>query len=316
MEAKAAGQADPNGLDDTGRELESLRSAARWIVGASASVLAVVVAGVQFSAIGEVDDLAPTGFGVALLAALTALTCTGAVLWLAARVLVPPRWTMTELAHVELTEPEKWAGHWANAELRGRRALLAPLSELRLSHLYRHHRALFVASVELVERGRAVVEKDLLGTTGARVTYHAGAQEDVDRLHQRLHLAEQLSERVVDTVNLADVHRRYRRLIGLLPWLGGAALVGVATFVLVTAPPGGTPVTGPVEVQVRFTEDPDALADADLPPGCRGLTVTGVAVGGTLEEPVVTSIERAECVLRQVELPKGTAAVIPSVPKS
>lgn len=301
------------GRTNTAAELESIRAAARWVVGGAAAVLAVVLAGAQVTAIARIDEFTAVRGGGAIAAATLALVAAGVVLWLAARVLIPPTWTLGDLAHRELTD-EDWPTHWAHDELHGQRAVLSLTTELRLADLYRHQRALLLAAVELGERGRATVRGDLLGRADAETTYLASDPEDDARLRQRLRTADALAERITSAVAVADVRRRYRLLVKRIPLLGLVVVLGVAAFTWATAPPGGAPVTSPVEVRLRFTADQGAIRDGGIPAGCAGRTVRGVALGGTLEEPVVSSVEDPGCVLAQTRVSADTAVVIPSPP--
>lgn len=122
---------------------------------------------------------------------------------------------------------------------------------------------------------------------------------------------EDITERVTTAVNLADARRRYRRLVRSLPWLGIVTALSVSAFIWATAPANGAPVTAPVRVEVHFTDDGHLPAGARVPAGCAGRTVDGVAVGGTLEEPVVSSVATTECTLRQAKLGKDVAVVVP-----
>lgn len=312
MDAKDTGQSFSGGLGGSTQELESIRSAARWLVGASAAILAVLLAGVQVNAISRIDELTLLRFLGSVPAVFLALGCTGAVLYLAARVLIPPGWTLTGLAHLASTKPQVWHRHWAYEELQGRRGLLTPTAELDLDKLYRHHRAMFVALVELRERGSTTLGSSLVGNPAGSTSYSVDVDGDEERLTQRLHLVEDITERITATVNLADVRRRYRRLIRSLPWLGVVTALSVAAFIWATAPATGAPITAPVRVEVHFIDDQRVLVGERIPVGCAGRTVAGVALGGTFEEPVVTSVGDAGCMLNQVRLRKGAAAVAPA----
>ncbi|GAA3861015.1 hypothetical protein GCM10022243_29030 [Saccharothrix violaceirubra] len=295
---------------DATSEVEAVRAAARWTVGAAAALLAAMLAGVQLSAVGRLEEFTAARGGGSVIAATAGLLGAGAVLWLAARVLVSPGWTLNRLAGLELTAPETWRTHWARLELESRQALLSPTRDLKLAGLYRHQRALFVASVELSEHGRTTVAGSLLD--GEETTYRADHQGDEDRLNRRRALADALAARIVETIDVADTHRRYRVLVRALPWLGATAVLSIAAFIWATSPPVGVPVTAPTPVRVEFAGDRAALAEAGVPDGCAGVVVAGVAVGGTLVEPVVSSVERADCRVDRVRLPKRVAVVVPT----
>src|SRR4051812_28731769 len=118
-------------------ELESIRSAAKWLVGAGAAVMTIFVAGLQLSTLARLTFESPWLRALALAAVVGGFLTVGYVLVLAARVLVHPGWTMNLLAHLDsppavgqvhrhverYPEPE-WNDHWMREELEGQRRLL------------------------------------------------------------------------------------------------------------------------------------------------------------------------------------------------
>lgn len=77
-------------------ELEAVQAATRWLVGAAAAVLAVLLAGVQLSALGQLAVDRPGRLIVAVIAYTAGLGAVGLILVLAARVLVSPGWTLSK----------------------------------------------------------------------------------------------------------------------------------------------------------------------------------------------------------------------------
>jgi hypothetical protein len=300
---------------EAAQELESVRSAARWLVAAAASVLAVMLAGVQASAASKIENSSLERLVTSGLAGVVGLVAVGTVLWLAARVLVTPGWTINKIAHLELTQRESWEAHRIYSELHSRRAWLMPADDLRISVLYRSCRALLIASTEFHEFGHCTVTTSLLSTAPETVSYSAAHDGDEDRLRRRVAMVENMADQVANTANLVDVHLRYKRLVRSMPWLGSIAVLSIVAFIWATALPNGTPITNPVRMSVQFVQDSGLMTDAGLPRGCAGVTITGIALGGTFEAPVLTSIDNPWCVLRQKKIPSGVAAVIPDVPR-
>jgi hypothetical protein len=112
-------------------ELKAVQVATRWLVGAATAVLAVLLAGVQLSALGQLASDRPGRLAIAVIACALGLLAVGTILVLAARVLVSPGWTLSKLAHLETQH--RWQGHWLRSELeagedqhRNRNARLAP----------------------------------------------------------------------------------------------------------------------------------------------------------------------------------------------
>jgi hypothetical protein len=307
-----AGHAGPIADPATTQEVEAVRSAARWLVGAAAAVIAAMLAGVQVSAVSKIhtDTLAP--LVVAVSAGVTGLGVAATILILAAQVLVAPGWTLNRLAHQERTRG--WNQHWLNEELQARRGLLVPTDDLHLNQLYRSYRALFVANVELREQGHTSLPQNLLRDQDTEtVTYQSGNSVDENRLEQRLNNITEMASRIANTANMAAVHRHYRRLVRALPWLGLIMALSAGAFIwATTTPPDGTPLTQPIRVEIRFSPDVDSLTRAAIPATCAGRTIDAVALGGTYEEPVVTSVQYLDCTLKQVRIRSAVAAILPS----
>src|SRR2546430_715910 len=119
-------------------ELESIRSAAKWLVGAGAAVMTIFVAGLQLSTLARLTFESPWLRALALAAVVGGFLTVGYVLVLAARVLVHPGWTMNLLAHLDSPPEPEWNDHWMREELEGQRRLLVPGNELRPRKLYDH----------------------------------------------------------------------------------------------------------------------------------------------------------------------------------
>lgn len=154
----ATGAQDGPGQAAAG-ELESIRSAARWLVGSAATVLVVLITGIQLSALTQLaGEARPRDLLLASISCVAALLGVGGVLVQAARVLISPGWTANKLAHLDIPGGRDWERHWLRRELEEQRALLTPENRLRPSSLYRRQRRLFVASFELREHGEASPE--------------------------------------------------------------------------------------------------------------------------------------------------------------
>lgn len=309
-----AGQEGAHESVDRSQELESIRSAARWLVAAAAAVAAVIMAGLQVSAVTKIDGPA-SRMVVAVAAAVLGATAAGWILVRAARVLVSPAWTLGKLTGLERTQPERWREHPINRELQGSKSLLTTGRELVLGEIYRAQRELFVATTTLQETGSATVSTSLSPSTSAcsPVVYDANSDTDERRLQQRLATVTEIAGRIAETANLAETRQRYHTLVRDLRIAGVLLIACFLTFTLASAPADGAPVTTPLKVELRFVPNQDALAEADLPRGCAGLSIEAIALGGTLEEPVVTSVQKPSCALSQKRVPTGTATILPSV---
>lgn len=321
-------------LGPVASELDSVQGGAKWLVGAAASGLAVLVAGVSLPVVAGVAFhggwllFAVTGL------CLVALSAVGAILSLAARVLVHPGWTLNAIAHMEAEDPDKWRKHWLCEALDARRGFLMPdipdpdragggpaeladaaaaRPKLRPGRLYQHHQQLLQAWFELAERGRTVVVGDLLDDRSRiKVTYSSHVTAEADRLRSRLATTAAAASRVASVANILEVRRRYQRLVTKqLPLLGGSAVTSVLVLILLVAANAEVPITAPVQMDIRVTTDKQALKSNRLPPGCAGRTIRATAVNGSLTNPVVTSISEPACRLNQVDVSPEVGTVVP-----
>ncbi|MCW2899056.1 MAG: hypothetical protein JWO67_1321 [Streptosporangiaceae bacterium] len=318
-------------------ELDSVQGAAKWLVGAAASSLAVLVAGLQLSSVAEVASRGSVDLAVVAGLCTVAVGSVGTILVLAARVLVHPGWTPNLIAQ-ESSNPDEWQKHWLSNALDARRGFLMPelvdsiptgttlsvaqIAEaamrpaLKVGRLYGHQQRLLQAWFELVELGEARFSGDLFDEGSTQVAvYRLRSSDDATRLQHRLTATAAAANRVASVANLLDVRRRYRRLVaGWLPVLGGLAVLSILALIWFVASNAQVPITAPVQVDIKFSNDAGALVENQIPGSCKGLTVRGAAINGSLSEPIVSSINDAHCVLNQAKVPPAAGTVVPVVP--
>jgi hypothetical protein len=294
-------------------ELESTQSATRWLVGAAAAVLAVLLAGVRLSTLGQLGAEQPIRLAIAILACAVGLAAVGTILVLAARVLISPGWTLSRLAHLEVTGG--WQDHWLRPVLEGQRGLLTPDDALRPARLYRRHRRLLVAWFQLHDRGATTLPDDLdTDRPTTQRSYAVANDEDMTRLRHRLDVTTLITERVVTAANLAQARRRYRRLVQALPFLGALPVVAIPVFAWATTVEPEPRVSAPTPVRVQFAAEPALLQRAGLPAGCAGREVDAIAVGGSLLQPIVVSTGDPWCVLHRVRITSALGTAVPLPP--
>lgn len=300
-------------------EMESLQAGARWLVGASAAVLAVLVASVQLSSLADVAGKGGQQLFWTLVLCGVALLAVGVLLIFSARVLVRPGLTLTKLS-----TDQKWKEGWRKEELDTYRSMLVPDTRgaatvtnppsLQLDSLHSHYSHLLKAWFELHESKSAEVIGDLLDQDSEpRTRYDLGTPADVEQLEGRLKLTASAVTRVVALANLLVVRRRYRRLVyWQLPLFGVIAVLAVLGLVWLAAENAEVSITAPVQVDVKFN-DADLLRDAGLPVTCQTGPVRGVAINGTLSKPEVSSLSTT-CPLSQTEIPPELGTVVPVLP--
>jgi len=297
----------------TALELKAIQIATRWLVGAATAVLAVLLAGVRLSALGQLASDRPGRLAVAVIACAVGLLAVGTILVLAARVLVSPGWTLSKLAHLETQH--RWQGHWLRSELEAQRGLLTPNDELQPSRLYRRHRRLYVAWFQLQERGCTTLPDDLdTEPNDTARDYSVTNGDDVERLRRRLEEAAGISEGIATAANLAETRRRYRRLVRTLPIIGVLPVIGVPVFIWATTVQPEPAITTPTAIHITFVQDRSVIQQAGLPQDCAGRDINAIAVGGTLPRPIIVSTSDPRCILNQVRLTPALGTAVPALP--
>jgi hypothetical protein len=297
----------------TAVELEAVHTATRWLVGAAAAVLAVLLAGVQLSTMGQLASERPGRLVVAVTACVVGLAAVGIILVLAARVLVSPGWTLTKLAHLDLQH--KWQDHWLRSELEAQRGLLDPDEDIEPDRLYRRHRRLLVAWFQLQEQGRTSLPDDLnTEHDTTQQDYQVTNDHDVERLRTRLEQVTGITKRIATAANLAETRRRYRLLVRALPTIGALPVIAVPVFAWATTLKPEPAITTPTTIQITFAHDRSALQQAGLPPDCAGRDINAVAVDGSLPHPIVVSTSDPHCILNQVRITPSLGTAVPTVP--
>jgi hypothetical protein len=290
-----------------------VQSATRWLVGAAATVLAVLFAGVQLSALGRLASDRPGRLAIAIIACAVGLIAVGMILVLAARVLVSPGWTLSKLAHLDTQH--RWPGHWLQSELDAQRGLLTPDDDLQPGRLYRRHRRLYVAWFQLQERGTTTLPDDLYTEhNGTERNYSVTNNDDVERLRRRLQEATGISEGITTAANLAETRRRYQQLVQALPIIGALPIIAVPVFIWATTVQPEPAITTPTAIHIKFVRDRSTIQQAGLPQDCAGRDINAIAVGGTLPQPIIVSTSDPHCVLNQVRVTPTLGTAVPAIP--
>jgi hypothetical protein len=250
-------------------DISSIRAAAQWLVAAAGAVGAALVAGLQLGDVGRLAE-APIQLAGAALAFLVAISMVGLTIRRAGRVLVVSRTSISDLLRAELRvraeaqQIELGAGPervdpglpWVLAQIEENREWLLPDHD-SVGHAYAEYQE--ARDGDLLRRMHAVA---------------AFARGELTR-------------------------RAYKRLSSTVTgWPGCLFAVAVIGFaVAVSRPvPKPPPVGAAYRLDVLLTGKAAALRKAGLPTGCRpGGRLTGVALDGTLTEPVVVTEASGGC---------------------
>ncbi|MGH3686201.1 MAG: hypothetical protein ACRDRU_10345 [Pseudonocardiaceae bacterium] len=309
-------RSDPGGQppgSPAAAELAAVHAVTRWLVGAAASALAILLAGVRLSALGQLASDQPERLAVAVIACAVALLAAGITLVLAARVLVSPGWTLSKLAHLDAHH--RWQSHPLQPALEAQRGLLTPDDDLQPGRLYRRHRRLYVAWFQLQERGCTTLPDDLYAEQNTTERdYSVANDQDVDRLRRRLEEATSISEGIAATANLVETRRRYRRLVRVMRISGIFVVVAVPVFAWATTVQPEPAVTTPIAIHLTFAHDRSVIQQAGLPPDCANRDVNAIAIGGSLLQPILVSTSDPHCILNQVRVTPALGTAVPALP--
>ncbi|GAB2947684.1 hypothetical protein ACFMQL_10020 [Nonomuraea fastidiosa] len=270
-----------------------LRAAARWLIGASASVVAVLVAGIQLRDFASVSEVGPGAVTLALLSALTLLITVVWTLYSAAAVLATPHRSIDELAEMDRADN-------SNFPLRRleepKSALISYLVVDRRTDLLGPSRdAIWQLVADRASAHKATTlpqppgEKIQIGTH----EYILDNPSDIAALTNLSLDLERRAQRVVEAALFFETQRRYNRLVKTMKLAGLPFVMSLLLLLwLQTLPPVLMNVKTPTSVQVIL---PSSKSDP-----CSGKTLEGIAVGGTMDAPIVVLPPQAGCYARKL----------------
>ncbi len=283
----------------------TIREVTKWLLGGFAGLAALILAGVQVSDV--ISDADPVW--IALSAYFAALAAAVAVMFAAARVLLPG---YSSLRPIALAYTKAQA-----LEASGRPRATG---EDLFGELARRWRELCKTSrtanaPDLSNELNAGYDKrdELRANPNATVNWRGAAytNDNVAAFDSALALVAEDSARVVSAANDYVVRQRYGTLIHVL--IGASIVVAVSVPVaglVGSSDSGGSAksvaVTGPIAVTLVRSGDswPGALA------GCNEKKLVGVIVGGTLQKPVVAVDATGVCGPAVIDL-SDVSGVVP-----
>jgi hypothetical protein len=273
-------------------EVGAVRAAAQWLVAAGAAVGAVLIAGVQLGSLGRLAKRPPL-LVVGLLAFLAALWLVGWVIRAASRVLVVDRVTVANLLTAQTARQARMRGidvhSLANEEL-----LVEIFDEVHVNRGW------------LLPDGCDSLTELYQQFQQARTH---GDNEDVEQLRSYL-------SQVSSFARTEAAKHFYRQLVdGLSGWRGRCLAILIVVLCLALGVPeeASEPrVTGPTPVRVVLSGNSAAFKVAGLTESCRrSSTIDGVAVDGTLLEPVVVFGGNKTCAPARFRVTEALGVAIP-----
>jgi hypothetical protein len=282
-----------------------IRAAAKWLIATAGAVLAVLLAGVGLADLRSADGV---GLLIAGAGVCVALVATGVLIVKAATVLVARAPSIQEIAERESKDPGAVAGMQLDAPSD---PLVAYLLSRRLELLgpTRDSIAALIVEGAAVERGlRSGQVVDIDGRT-----YRPGAvgADRASLMEMRADVASTFSA-LVDAADRWTVDGKFRSLRRAFICAGISFLLGMSAFMAVTI--GADPrveVTKPTVVRILVPASAAGAMDAGFPAECQGLSLSGVAVAGWLDQPTVVTEPKGNCSAMRVQ-PGDTALVLPA----
>jgi hypothetical protein len=222
---------DSNASSGYAAQLETLRSAAKWLLAAAAAVGALLVAGLQLTGIGRLP-LTSWRLYVALAAAVLTLSAIGYIVKAASNVLTQEWLTLADFTDHATGLPGPWG------EGRGAPAYLRPIED----HLTGSRHELFgYAAPTLPELHNKLHESHM---TMWRADLDVATRQQAAETSSELRKA---TRDVVQAANYYHVLRLFKALRIRMVWAAVTGVVGITVFAYVVNPPQDP---APVEVRI------------------------------------------------------------------
>ena len=286
-------------------EAEGLKATARWLVAAGASVGALVVAGTQLKDLAVLDE---SDAFQALGAAGLALLGAGVLIFAASRVLQTYR---PPIASLKVNEPRDADGTVIYTEdpqdkflklvMDRRNELLGPGRDSITSldiHRNRVYNSLYRGQVAIIN-GQRLDPNDASDLENLRL-------KETD-ISNRINLLR-------DAAELFETRRRFNHLLWTFVGSFIAFVVGAFYFVYLTSTATAElSVQRPTRVSFIVPTEASSLRQLGLSSNCAGRTLTGFAIGGSYDAPIIVSEVQENC---PPALLKDTTevVVVPTVP--
>ncbi len=289
----------PTGLDD-------LRDTVKWLIASAAAVTAVLVAAVQFKGLGQLANADLVRQATAAVAAFTALIVILLVVVKGAQILATPHFSVNDLVDREMQA----GGVALNIRV-------TPLQDSIIQEILERRSFLldgkqtvsaFYSEYLDVLRGRdAVIAGGTAVMAGRQLD--GGNQADREAAERSVTLIEKKVERLEEEAQFLAAQSRFRRLSRWFP-LGGFVLVFaiVILAVLTTWPAASAQISQPTQVTIYLKAGP---ARYGFPASCTKREFSGVAIGGTFEQPIVITNKTSGC--PPTLLRSGNVIAIPSM---
>ncbi|MFE9637014.1 hypothetical protein [Streptomyces sp. NPDC006463] len=294
-----------------------LKSTAKWLLGASASSAAVLVAGLQLGnleALGNADVL----YGAAALASVAiALAAATTLLFLAARVLSTSRPAISQLQREDIDDNGARPGKRMNPPDDPR---LRELVWERGPELLGERDSIWKIVEDHESAAAALSSSNTVVILEKR--YRPSRPADAEALRNIFKDLDRRIQEICDAAGYIATREHYKDLKQHMCWLLPLFGIGILSFAWLTFlyPPlflsPSAKVTTPIQVEITVPSDA-AASRAGLPAGCVKKTpLKGVAVGGKLDSPILVTRSENGCPARRVKNSKDLITVPLSAPSA
>ncbi|MGW1768277.1 hypothetical protein ACWCQL_30070 [Streptomyces sp. NPDC002073] len=279
-----------------------LKSTAKWLLGASASSAAVLVAGLQLGSLGALGD-ADVLCGVAALASVAiALAAAVVLLFLAAKVLATSRPAISQLQRQDIADNGRRPGKREDAP---KDPQLRELVWERGPELLGARDSIWKIVEDHESAASALSTSEPVTILGKR--YRPSRPADAEALHRIVQDLDRRIQEICDAAGHISTREHYTKLKRHMCWLLPLFGTGILSFAWLTFlyPPmfvsPSVKVTTPIQVEITVPSN-TAASRAGLAEGCvKNTPLKGVAVGGKLDSPILVTRSEKECPARRVK---------------
>ncbi|WP_331736597.1 hypothetical protein OG426_54890 (plasmid) [Streptomyces canus] len=298
----------------------SITDTAKWIIGASAVVAGVLLAGVSLKDVSNLDDEDPLRLVLAAVAVFVALVAVAFVIKRAGDVLTVPDTTISRLSVYEQSErkpprvptrPIPTVADYDDvlgylARLKGEVQPDPACTALSVQELYSQYTDT-LHKVDQLRRGREVQVE-------GRGTVTPNDQEGINLLKEELAVLQGRAALLEDAAQFYFVQKAFTRLKTVM--LVSVVAITCATVVFTwTTRSSEVPVGSPIEERFSVSTNRSAVKEAGMRAECAGRTLSAVAIGGTLENPRLMTLSETGCPAAIVDVSDEIGRAIP-VPSS
>jgi hypothetical protein len=318
---------EPPSTERFRRATKVMQDTAKWLLTVAAALGSVLLTGIRFSDLGQLDLLG-TPFILAAASTAIALVAVGVILWKASQLLSTHYESLRDiLARGEAAEGASGLpGEMSDPlikEIEGEadflyRGLAEDRQDLFSQLRHASESLLRIRSKrESGETGTSAQRKGLKRVVGAlEGERHSPTPDRQNEELLKASIAElsQAADRVIDFADYWVTREDFKRLLRTLFIAGGIIAASVLIFAVAVNQEQAMPITQPLSVEIYLTDKGQKIVKEKL--NCDTTTLSGQAVAGDLREPEVVLPETGACKAGRLEVKADLGVVVPRIPSS